>query len=190
MKDYLFLSDFILWELVRNWLSEIIFLYCYLLRRNKYTAHVWIKNCTDALRTKLTHSGGELRASEQVPASCDCLHRMSKSKDWTNCAEISLFVQPKLGGIVFSRRVLEVYCVLDWYEGELFSLRVLPAWGDGNGNKGQWTVAASAVGDGRLACSQQGANFPSVCALKTSCSRPKNVCSQQRKKKALASAPR
>lgn len=47
----------------------------------------------------------------------------------------------KLGGIVFSRRALEVYCVLDWYEGELFFYSVCclrEETGTGTKDGGQW----------------------------------------------------
>lgn len=67
-----------------------------------------------------------------------------------------------------SRRVLQLHRVLRSYAGECFSA-VCVAW-----NKEQWTVAASAEADWRLASSQQGADVLPACrrALKTSHSRP------------------
>lgn len=86
-----------------------------------------------------------------------------------------------------SRRVFEVYCVLDWYEGEhLYSACCLrEETGAGTKDGGQWQHLLRETGG--LARSQQGANSPSAGALKKKKkpprSRPKSVCSQQRKRR-------
>lgn len=81
-QDYLSASDFILWDPVRNWLSENNLLIVLFIAKEQI-------HCT-RVRSKVAlmrwrqsrHCGHEL-----VPSSCDCLHK--RPRDWTNSAEIS-----------------------------------------------------------------------------------------------------
>lgn len=141
IKDYLSASDFILLDLVRNWLSKIIFLYCYLLRRNKYIVHELNQKLHSCIHNKV-----------------DTLWRWAV-RQWTGPCQLWLFAQkgPKAkigqtvqkclppvclaetGETLSSRRVLEVYRVLYCSGGEYFySVCVALREATGTKSSGRW----------------------------------------------------